>query len=249
MKRLEGKVSVVTGASKGIGAAIAKALAAEGSTVIVNYAGDEKGAARVVAQIETEGGRAVGLRANVANAAEVRAMFAAVHQTFARLDVLVNNAGIFVPTPIETIDATEVHRLIDTNVVGPLLCTHEALKYFGEKGGAVINMSSVASENPVRDYTVYSATKGAIDTITRDLAATLGPRKIRVNSIAPGGVDTEGTRAAGLMGADYEKLIAAHTPLGRVGKPEDIASVAVFLASDDAAWVTGARIVASGGLR
>jgi 3-oxoacyl-[acyl-carrier protein] reductase len=247
MSDLKGKVAVVTGASKGIGAGIAKALAAAGAAVAVNYSSSKQDADRVVAEITAIGGKAIAVKGDVANAADVKQLFAEAKKAFGRLDVLVNNAGVYQFQPLEDITEAEFHRLFNTNVLGTILTTQEAAKHFGPGGGSVINISSVASEQAVPTAAVYSATKGAVDTVTRVLAAELGARKIRVNAIAPGGVETEGTHAAGVIGSDFEKTMVAKTALGRLGQPNDIAKVAVFLASDDAAWLTGERIAASGG--
>ncbi|HYR72583.1 MAG TPA: glucose 1-dehydrogenase [Candidatus Acidoferrum sp.] len=249
MGELEGKVAIVTGASKGIGAAIAKGLGAAGAAVVVNYASSREGADRVVAGITGKGGRAIAVQGDVAKAADVRRLFEETQRAFGTLDVLVNNAGVYQLEPIESVVEDAFHRQFNTNVLGPILAIQEAVKHFGPKGGSVINISSVASTSAPPNSVVYSATKGALDTVTQVLAKELGPRRIRVNTIAPGGVETEGVHAAGLIGSDFEKQIVAGTPLGRFGQPEDIAGVAVFLASDAAGWVTGERIGASGGFR
>lgn len=249
MGELEGKVAIVTGASKGIGAAIAKGLGAAGAAVVVNYASSREGADRVVAEITGKGGRAIAVQGDVAKAADVRRLFEETQRAFGTLDVLVNNAGVYQLEPIESVVEDAFHRQFNTNVLGPILAIQEAVKHFGPKGGSVINISSVASTSAPPNSVVYSATKGALDTVTRVLAKELGPRRIRVNTIAPGGVETEGVHAAGLIGSDFERQIVAGTPLGRLGQPEDIAGVAVFLASDAAGWVTGERISASGGFR
>jgi 3-oxoacyl-[acyl-carrier protein] reductase len=246
--KLTGKVAIVTGASKGIGAGIAKALGAEGASVVVNYAASREDAARVVAAIKQAGGAAIAVQADVSKAEDVRRLFAESTRTFGPLDVLVNNAGIFQFDPIEAVTEAEFHREFNTNVLGPILTSQEALKHFGPNGGSIINISSVVSDKPVPNSVVYSATKSALDSITRGLAVELGGRRIRVNTIAPGGVDTEGVRRIGLIGSDFQKQMIAGTPLGRFGQPDDIARVAVFLASDDAGWLTGERISASGGL-
>jgi len=247
MKDLTGKVAVVTGASKGIGAGIAKGLAAAGAAVVVNYASSREGADRVVAEIESTGGRAIAVQGDVARASDVRRLFEETERAFGRLDVLVNNAGIYQFDPIEDVTEEQFHHQFDTNVLGSILAIREALPHFGPGGGSVINISSVASENPVPSSVVYSATKGALDAVTRVLAKELASRNIRVNTIAPGGVETEGVHTAGIIGSDFEKAIVARTALGRFGRPEDIAQVAVFLASSDSAWLTGERIAASGG--
>jgi len=249
MNDLKGKVAVVTGASKGIGAGIARSLGAAGAAVAVNYSSSREGAERVVADIKAKGGKAIAVQGDVAKAADVRHLFDETEKAFGRLDVLVNNAGIYRFQPLDDITEDEFHSLFNTNVLGTILATKEAVKHFGANGGSVINISSVASEDAVPTAAVYSATKGAVDAVTRVLAAELGPRKIRVNAIAPGGVETEGTQAAGVIGSDFEKQMVARTALGRLGQPDDIARVAVFLASDDAAWLTGERLAASGGLR
>jgi 3-oxoacyl-[acyl-carrier protein] reductase len=247
--RLTGKVAIVTGASKGIGAGIAKSLAAAGSAVVVNYASSREGADRVVAEITAEGGKAIAVQGDVARADDVRRLFAATKEAFGALDVLVNNAGVFQFDPLEAVTEDEFHREFNINVLGTLLATQEALKHFGPAGGSVINISSIVSANPVPNSVVYSATKGAVDSITGALAKELGGRKIRVNAIAPGGVETEGVHRIGIIDSDFQKEMIAKTPLGRFGQPDDIARVAVFLASDDAAWITGERLTVSGGLR
>jgi 3-oxoacyl-[acyl-carrier protein] reductase len=249
MSDLKGKVAVVTGASKGIGAGIAKSLAGAGAAVVVNYASSKEGADRVVAEIKAKGGQAIAVKGDVAKSADVRHLFEETRKAFGALDVLVNNAGIYKFQPLDEITEDEFHRQFNINVLGTLLATQEAAKHFGPNGGSVINVSSVASEDNVATASVYSATKGAVDTLSRVLAAELGPRNIRVNVLAPGGVETEGTHAAGVIGSDFEKAIIARTPLGRFGQPDDIARVAVFLASDDSRWLTGERLRASGGYR
>jgi len=249
MDELKGKVAIVTGASKGIGAGIAKGFGAAGAAVVVNYASSKEGADRVVAEITGNGGRAVAVQGDVSKAADVRRLFAETERAFGAPNVLVNNAGIFAFEPIEAVTENEFHRQFNTNVLAPILTIQEALKHFGPDGGSVINISSVVSTGAVSNSVVYSATKGAVDSIARVLGKELGARKIRVNTIAPGGVETEGTHKAGVIGSDFEKQIVADTPLGRLGQPEDIARVAVFLASDNARWLTGERITASGGLR
>jgi len=249
MSKLTGKVAIVTGASKGIGAGIAKGLAAEGASVVVNYASSKEGADRVVAEITNRGGKAVAVQGDVSKAADVQRLFEETKKSFGTLDVLVNNAGIFQFDSLEAVTETEFHREFNTNVLGTILATQQSLKYFNPAGGSVINISSVVSEKPVPNSVVYSATKGALDSVTRVLAAELGARGIRVNTIAPGGVETEGVHSLGIIGSDFEKQMIAETPLGRLGQPEDIAKVVVFLASDDSAWLTGERIQASGGMR
>jgi 3-oxoacyl-[acyl-carrier protein] reductase len=249
MNKLTGKVAIVTGASKGIGAAVAKALATGGAAVAVNYSSDKEGADRIVSEITGEGGKAIAIQADVRIAAEVKRLFQETKTAFGPVDVLVNNAGVFQFEPFEAITEKEFRREFDINVLGTILATQEALKYFPPSGGSVINLSSIASENPVPHSCLYSATKGAIDTITMALAKELGPRNIRVNTVAPGLVDTEGNRSSGFVGSPEAEAGAAATPLGaRFGQPKEIAPVVVFLASDDAAWLTGERINASGGL-
>jgi len=247
MNELTGKVAVVTGASKGIGAAIPKGLAAAGAAVVVNYASSKEGAEHVVAEITGKGGKAIAVHGNVSEAKDVQFLFQETKKAFGSLDVLVNNAGVYAFGTLEAVTETEFHREFNINVLGTILATQEALKYFGPAGGSVINLSSVVSENPIPNSVVYSATKGAVDTITRGLAKELGGRKIRVNAIAPGLVETEGVHQLGFVGSDFEKHTVAETPLGRPGQPEDIARVAVFLASDNSGWLTGERITASGG--
>jgi len=249
MSELTGKVAIVTGASKGIGAGIAKSFGAAGAAVVVNYASSKEGAERVVAEITGDGGKAIAVQGDVANAADVKRLFAETKKAFGAPDVLVNNAGIYAFAPLENVTEDEFHREFNTNVLGPILTIQEALKHFGPGGGSVINISSVVSTGAVPNSVVYSATKGAVDSIARVLGKELGARNIRVNTIAPGGVETEGTHRVGFIGSDFEKQIVADTPLGRFGQPDDIARVAVFLASDNARWLTGERITASGGLR
>jgi 3-oxoacyl-[acyl-carrier protein] reductase len=249
MKKLAGRVAIVTGASKGIGAAVARALAAEGAAVMVNYSSGKEGAERLVSQITREGGKAIAIQADVSKAVDVKRMFDKTKEVFGSVNVLVNNAGVFQFDPFEAITEREFHREFDINVLGTILATQEALRYFPSGGGSIINISSVASENPVPNSCLYSATKGAIDTITKALAKELGPRNIRVNTVAPGLVDTEGNRSSGFVGSEAGNAGASATPLGaRFAMPEDIAPVIVFLASDEAAWLTGERISASGGL-
>jgi 3-oxoacyl-[acyl-carrier protein] reductase len=248
MSDLKGKVAVVTGASKGIGAAIARSLSTAGAAVVVNYTFSQEEADRVVASIKANGGEAIAVKGDVTKANDVRRLFTETKKAFDRLDVLVNNAGVYKFAPLEEITEDEFHREFNINVLGTLLATKEAVKHFGPNGGSVINMSSIASSGSAQ-AAIYSGTKGAIDAITRGLAAELGPQKIRVNAIAPGEVETEGTHSAGLIGGDFEKAMIARTPLGRIGQPDDIARVAVFLASDDSAWLTGERLMASGGYR
>ena len=248
MGKLAGKVAVVTGASKGIGAGIAKALAAEGASVVVNFASSKAGADAVVASITAADGRAIAVGGDVSKAADAQAIINAAVETYGRIDILVNNSGVYEMAPIEEFTEAQFHRQFDINVLGPLLMTQAALKHLGE-GASVINVSSVVTTITPPGSAVYSGTKGAVDAITGVLARELGARKIRVNAVNPGIVITEGTHAAGIAGSEFESALVAQTPLGRAGKPEDIASIAVFLASDDSRWLTGERIVASGGMR
>ncbi len=237
MGELTGKVAIVTGASKGIGAGIAKGLAEAGAAVVVNYASSRAGADRVVSEIVDQGGRAIAVQGDVARAADVRRLFEETRKAFGSLDVQVNNAGVFQFEPLEAVTEDEFHREFNTNVLGPILTIQEAVKHFGPHGGSVINISSVASTRATPNSVVYSATKGALEAITRGLAMELGPRKIRVNTIAPGGVETEGVHQAGIVGSDFQKQMVSQTPLGRFGQPEDVARVAVFLASEESGWI------------
>ena len=248
-KKLEGKVAVVTGGSKGIGAEIAKHLAAEGASVIVNYASSKSGADAVVNDITKKGGKAVAVQGDVAKQADIEKLLAETKKAFGKLDILVNNAGVYEFSPIENITPEHFHKLYDINVLGLLSTSREATKYFGKDGGSIINISSLVSVMGVPSASAYSGTKGAVDSITRVLAKELGPRKIRVNSINPGMVITEGVKTAGFEGTDFQKDIESRTPLGRVGQPEDIAPAAVFFASQDSAWITGETLVIAGGLR
>ncbi len=248
MSDLKGKVAVVTGASKGIGAGIAKGFGSAGANVVVNYASSKEGADRVVAEINKNGGKAIAVQGDVSKSADVQRLFATAKKTFGSVDVLVNNAGIFQFDPLESVTEAEFHREFNTNVLGLILATQEAAKHFGPKGGSVINVGSVISSLTPPNSVVYTATKGAVDAVTRVLAKELGPKNIRVNSINPGGVETEGTHRVGMIGSDMEKQMVAQTPLGRIGQPEDIAPLAVFLASEASAWVTGETIKAGGGL-
>ena len=248
-KRLAGKVAVVTGASKGIGAGIAKQLAAEGAAVVVNYASSKEGADQVVNEIAARGGKAIAVQGDVAKTEDIEHLFAEANKVFGRLDILINNAGVYRFAPLEEVTEDEFHRQFNTNVLGLILATQEAVKHFGTEGGSVINIGSVASDLTPPTAVIYGATKGAVDAITRVLAKELGPKKIRVNSINPGGVETEGFHAGGFSGTDFEKQMVAQTPLGRMGQPRDIAPAAVFLASSDAAWITGETLRLAGGLR
>jgi 3-oxoacyl-[acyl-carrier protein] reductase len=249
MSKLAGKVAVVTGASKGIGADIAKGLAKEGASVVVNYAASKEGAEKVVAEITSAGGKAVAVQGDVANEADVNRLFHETKKAFGRLDVLVNNAGVYQFSPIEEFSPELYSRLFNTNVLGTLLATREAVKLFGDNGGSIINIGSAATELNPPTSSVYTATKGAVDSITAVLSKELGPKKIRVNSLNPGMIETEGVHSAGFIGSDFQKSIEAEAPLGRIGQPGDVTPVAVFLASDDSGWVTGETIVASGGHR
>ena len=249
MSVLTGKVAIVTGASKGIGAGIAKALGAAGASVVVNYSSSKEGADRVVAAIASKGGKAIPVQADVSKEADVQRLFKETKKAFGSLDVLVNNAGVYQFTPLESVTEAEFHRQFGTNVLGLILATREAAKYFGPEGGSVINIGSVASRLTPPASVVYSATKGAVDAVTHVLSKELGPKKIRVNSINPGVVETEGFHAAGFSGSDFEKNAVAQTPLGRTGRPGDIAPLAVFLASPESQWVTGQILLASGGLQ
>ncbi|MEP9376776.1 glucose 1-dehydrogenase [Aquabacter sp. CN5-332] len=249
MSKLAGRVAVVTGASKGIGAGIAKSLAAEGAAVVVNYASSKEGAERVVAEIKQAGGKAVAVQGDVAKAADVKRLFAETKAAFGAAHILVNNAGVYAFAPLEELKEEEFHRQFNTNVLGLLLTTKEAVAQFGPEGGSVINIGSAATSVRLPTTSVYTATKAAVASITHVLASELGPKKIRVNAISPGGVETEGTQAMGVIGSDFEAELIAKTPLGRRGQPGDIASVAVFLASADSAWMTGEVLFASGGLR
>jgi 3-oxoacyl-[acyl-carrier protein] reductase len=249
MSELTGKVAIVTGASKGIGAEIAKSLGAAGAAVVVNYASSKEGADRVVAEITGKGGKAIAVQGDVSKAADVQRLFKETKKTFGSLDVLVNNAGVYKFEPLEAVTEEEFHRQFNTNVLGLLLATREAVKYFGTQGGSVINIGSVASRLTPPTSSVYSATKGAVDAVTAVLSKELGPRKIRVNSINPGGVETEGVHTMGIIGTDFQKEMIAATPLGRFGQPDDIAPIAVFLASENSGWLTGETLLASGGYR
>jgi 3-oxoacyl-[acyl-carrier protein] reductase len=248
MSKLAGKVAVVTGASKGIGAAIAKALAAEGAAVVVNYASSQAGAQAVVDAITTAGGRAVAVKGDVSKAADAGAIIAAAIEAYGRLDILVNNAGVYEFAGLGDITEAQYRRIFDTNVLGPLLATQAAAKHLGE-GASVINISSAVTSVYPPESAIYTGTKGALDAITGVLAAELGARRIRVNAINPGIVETEGTQSAGFVGSDFEKALVAQTPLGRTGQPSDIGDIAVFLASDDSRWLTGERLIAGGGMR
>jgi 3-oxoacyl-[acyl-carrier protein] reductase len=248
MSKLSDKVAVVTGASKGIGAEIARELAAAGAAVVVNYATSRDAAEKVVAEIIGSGGKAAAIHGDVAKAGDVERLFAETKRAFGQIDVLVNNAGIYEFAPLDAVSEEEFHRLFNTNVLGVLLATREAVKHFGSNGGSIINLSSVVTRTAPPMSAVYVATKSAVEGITRVLAKELGPRKIRVNSISPGVVETEGTHSAGIIGSDFERQAVQQTPLGRFGQPADIAPAVVFLASDDARWVTGETLAVSGGM-
>lgn len=249
MSDLKGKVAVVTGASKGIGAGIARELGTAGAAVVVNYASSKEGAEQVVKEINSKGGRAIAVQGNVAKAADVKRLFEETKKAFGALDILVNNAGVYQFAPLEATTEEEFHRHFNINVLGLILATREAVNYFGPHGGSVINIGSAVSTLTPPHSVVYTATKSAVDAVTRVLAKELGPRKIRVNSINPGGVETEGTHTAGIVGSEFAQQLVAQTPLGRFGQPEDIAPVALFLASPGSGWLTGEVLVASGGLR
>ena len=248
-KKLAGKVAVVTGASKGIGAEIARELAREGASVVVNYASSKEGAERVVAAIQAAGGTAIAVGADLAVPGEIDALFAATKERFGRVDVLVNNAGKYAFSPLDTLGLEAIRDMFDVNVTGLLLATKAAVSLMPASGGSVINIGSVMAEIAPPMSSIYIGTKGAINSITRGLAKELAPRKIRVNALNPGGVETEGTHRAGIMGSDFEKAMIAQTPLGRIGQPGDIAPVVAFLASDDARWITGSLIDVAGGMR
>ncbi len=249
MNRLKGKVALVTGASMGIGAAIAETMAAEGASVVVNYASSKAGADTVVQHITQHEGKAVAVQADVSKPEEVRRLFAEAKKAFGKLDILVNNAGVYEFAPLENVTAEQFHKMFDLNVLGPILASQEAVKQFDSAGGCIINISSVAATMAPPTGSVYSGTKAAVDAVTKSLAKELGPRHIRVNSINPGMVETEGTHAAGITESDFRKQTETQTPLGRIGQPEDIAPAAVFLASPESAWITGETFYISGGLR
>lgn len=247
MSRLTGKVAVVTGASKGIGAAIARALAAEGASVVVNYSSSKAGADAIVAEITKKGGKAVAAGGDVSKTGEAQGIIDAAIRNYGRLDILVNNSGVYEFAPIQEFTEEQFHRQFNTNVLGLLLTTRAAVKHLTE-GASIINIGSVVTRLTPPASAVYSGTKGAVDAITGVLAKELGPKRIRVNTINPGIVETEGTISAGFIGSDFEKALAAQAPLGRTGRPDDIADIAVFLASNDSRWVTGEHIIASGGI-
>jgi 3-oxoacyl-[acyl-carrier protein] reductase len=248
-KKLAGQVAVVTGASKGIGAAIAKNLAAEGASVVVNYASSKASADKVVSEITAQGGKAVAIQADIASKTDIERLFAETGKAFGRLDILVNNAGVYEFAPLEQITEAHFHKQFNINVLGLLLATQEAVKHLGPAGGSIINISSVVAITPAPGGSVYSATKAAVDAVTKSLARELGSRKIRVNSINPGMIETEGLHAAGFAESDFRKQVETQTPLGRIGQPQDIATVATFLASADSGWITGEIFPVSGGHR
>jgi 3-oxoacyl-[acyl-carrier protein] reductase len=248
-KKLAEKVAVVTGASKGIGAAIAKQLASEGAAVVVNYASSKEGADRVVGEIKKNGGKAVAVQADVAKKADIERLFSESKKAFGRLDILVNNAGIYEFAPVEAITSDNFHKQFDLNVLGLILASQEAAKHFGPEGGSIVNISSLASTLTPPNSAVYSGTKAAVEATTKVLSKELGPRKIRVNAVSPGMVDTEGYRAAGIGGSEWRKTVEAQTPLGRIGQPEDIAPAVAFFASPDSSWITGETLTIAGGFR
>ena len=248
-QKLTGKVAVVTGASKGIGASIALHLAAEGAAVVLDYATSKEGADRVLAEIVRGGGKAIAVQADVSKPGDIQRLFAETKKAFGRLDILVNNAGIYEFAPLQDVTAEHFRKLFDLNVLGLILSTREAVKHLGAEGGSIINISSVVATAALPNASVYSATKAAVDAVTRTLATELGPRNIRVNSINPGMVETEGVRAAGIEQSDLRRQVEAQTPLGRIGQPRDIGPAAVFLASSDSAWITGETLYISGGNR
>jgi len=249
INKLDGKVAVVTGASKGIGADIAKHLAAERAAVVVNYASSKEGADRVVDEITKRGGKAIAVQANVAKKADVERLFAEATKAFGKIDILVNNAGVYEFSPLDKITEQQFHKHFDVNVLGLLLATQEALRHFNPDGGSIINISSAVTSLTPPNASVYTATKGAVDAITRTLAKELGSRKIRVNAINPGMIETEGVASAGMNEGEFRQAIEAQTPLGRIGQPDDIAPAAVFLASSDANYITGETLRIAGGLR
>ncbi len=249
MSKLSNKVAVVTGASKGIGADIAKGLAAEGASVVVNYASSKAGADKVVSEIVRRGGKAIAIQGDVSKAADIKRLFAEAKKAYGKLDILVNNAGIYKFAALDEITEADFHSHFNLNVLGLILTTQEAARHFGPEGGSVINIGSTITAINPPTTAVYTATKGAVDSITHVLAKELGPRKIRVNSLNPGLVETEGTHTAGTVGGDFEAQLVAQTPLGRTGQPNDITPIAVFLASSDSGWLTGEALLASGGVR
>jgi 3-oxoacyl-[acyl-carrier protein] reductase len=248
-QKLGGKVALVTGASKGIGASIAKHLAVEGAAVVVNYHSGKSDADRVVTEITRGGGKAIAVQANLSQKAEIDRLFAETRKSFGRLDILVNNAVVYEFSPLEQVTEEHFHKQFNLNVLGLILASQKAAEYFDSTGGCIINIGSGAGTNPVPGASVYSATKAAVDAVTKSLSKELGGRKIRVNSLNPGMVETEGVHTAGVLGTDFHKQILAQTPLGRIGQPEDIGKVAAFLASDDAGWISGETLLVAGGMR
>jgi len=249
MSKLNNKIAVVTGASKGIGAAIAEKLGSEGAKVVVNYARDKAGADKVVAKIKQAGGDALAVQADVSKAEDIKKLFSATLKAFGQLDILVNNAGVYEFKALESVDEAHYRKIFDLNVLGLLLTTKEAVSHMNGEGGSVINVSSIASKTPAINSSVYSATKGAVDVISRALALELAPRKIRVNSLSPGATETEGTKALPEFAQGFEEMAVARTPLGRLGTADDIAKAAVFLASEDSGWITGEELLVGGGIR
>lgn len=246
-KKLSGKVAIVTGASKGIGASVAKQFAEEGASVVVNYSSSKEGADAVVSAIVKQGGKAIAIHANMTKQADVQHLFSETLKAFSKIDILVNNAGVYDFIPLEEITAEAFHKMFDLNVLGLLFATQEAAKHFGPSGGSIVNISSVASTARAPNAAIYSATKASVDAITRTLGHELGPKKIRVNAVNPGIVETEGTHTKGIIESDFHKEALARTPLGRIGQPKDIASAVLFLASDDASWITGETLFITGG--
>jgi len=248
-KKLAGKVAVVTGASKGIGASVAKHLAAEGAAVVVNYSSSKQGADKVVSEIAGKGGKAIAVQGDVAKPADIERLFAETKKAFGRLDILINNAGVYEFSPLDTVTAEQFHRHFDVNVLGLILASKEAAKYFGPEGGSIVNVSSTVTSLTPPNSSVYTGTKGAVDAVTRTLAKELAPRKIRVNAINPGMVETEGVISAGFSEGEFRTQIEAITPLGRIGQVDDISPAAVFFASPESAWITGETLRVAGGLR
>jgi 3-oxoacyl-[acyl-carrier protein] reductase len=249
MSKLTGKIALVTGASKGIGASIAEHLAAEGASVVVNYASSKSGAETVVKHITDKGGKAIAVQADVSKAEDIERLFSEIKTAYGKLDILVNNAGIYEFLPLEAVMPAHFHKQFDLNVLGLILTTQAAVKLIGPEGGSIINIGSIVGPMPVQTAAVYSATKAAVDAVTVALSKELGPQKIRVNSLNPGMVETEGLHAVGFADGDFRKMVEAQTPLGRIAQPEDIARAAVFFASDDSGWVTGQIMIAAGGQR
>ena len=249
MAKLNNKVAVVTGASKGIGAAIAEKLGSEGAKVVVNYSRDKAGAEKVVAKIKQSGGEAIAVRADVSKPEDIKSLFSATTKAFGHVDILVNNAGVYEFKALDSVDEQHYRRIFDLNVLGLLLTTKEAVSHMNGDGGSIINISSIASKSPAPNSSVYSATKGAVDVISRTLALELAPRKIRVNSLLPGATKTEGLKAMPEFAQGFEQMAVARTPLGRMGTADDIAKAALFLASEDSGWITGEELLVGGGIR